>query len=80
MTPAPTVRAPTVRAPRNATLHSRAACLSFHASHEARVFCECENKNMEIFTSVASIWYAEDSKIDFTNENIAHCNRLLLVY
>ena len=53
---------------------------SFHASHKARVFRECENKNMKIFTSVASIWYAEDSKIDFTNENIAHGNRLLLVY
>ena len=37
----------------------------FHASHKARVFRECENKNMKIFTSVASIWYVEDSKIDF---------------
>ena len=51
---------------------------SFHASHKACVFRECENKNMKIFTSVASIWYAEDSKIDFTNENTAHGNRLLL--
>ena len=65
------------RAPRDATLHYRAACLSFHASHEARVFRECENKNMQ---SVTSIWYVEDSKIDFTNENIAHGIRLLLVY
>ena len=32
----------------------------FHASHKARVFRECENKNMKIFTSVASIWYVED--------------------
>ena len=53
---------------------------SFHASHKARVFRECENKNMKIFTSVASIWYVEDSKIDFKNENTAHGNRLLLFY
>ena len=52
----------------------------FHASHKARVFRECENKNMKIFTSVASIWYVEDSKIDFKNENTAHGNRLLLFY
>ena len=26
----------------------------FHASHKTRVFRECENKNMKIFTSVAS--------------------------
>ena len=50
---------------------------SFHTSHKARVFRECENKNMKIFTSVASIWYVEDSKIDF---NTAHSDRLLLVY
>ena len=52
----------------------------FHTSHKARVFRECENKNMKIFTSVVSIWYVEDSKIDFKNENTAHGNRLLLVY
>ena len=52
----------------------------FHTSHKARVFRECENKNMKIFTSVASIWYVEDSKIDFKNENTAHGNRLLLFY
>ena len=52
----------------------------FHASHKARVFRECENKNMKIFTSVASTWYVEDSKIDFKNENTAHGNRLLLFY
>ena len=52
----------------------------FHASHKARVFRECENKNMKIFTSVASTWYVEDSKIDFKNENAAHGNRLLLFY
>ena len=56
-------------------------CVSpFHASPKARVFRECENKNMKIFTSVASIWYVEDSKIDFKNENTAHGNRLLLFY
>ena len=32
----------------------------FHASHKARVFREYENKNMKIFTSVASIWYVVD--------------------
>ena len=52
----------------------------FHASHKTRVFRECENKNMKIFTSVASTWYVEDSKIDFKNENTAHGNRLLLFY
>ena len=52
----------------------------FHASPKARVFRECENKNMKIFTSVASIWYVENSKIDFKNENTAHGNRLLLFY
>ena len=52
----------------------------FHASHKARVFRESENKNMKIFTSVASTWYVEDSKIDFKNENTAHGNRLLLFY
>ena len=52
----------------------------FHASHKARVFRECENKNIKIFTSVASTWYVEDSKIDFKNENTAHGNRLLLFY
>ena len=54
----------------------------FHASekHKARVIRECENKNMKIFTSVASTWYVEDSKIDFKNENTAHGNRLLLFY
>ena len=52
----------------------------FHASHKARVFRECENKNMKIFTSVASTWYVEDSKIDFKNEKTAHGNRLLLFY
>ena len=31
-------------------------------------------------SSVASIWYVEDSKIDFKNENTAHGNRLLLFY
>ena len=31
---------------------------------------------MKIFTSVVSIWYVEDSKIDFKNENTAHGNRL----
>ena len=54
--------------------------LTFHASHKARVFRECENKNMKIFASVASIWYVEDSKLDFINENTAHGNRLLLFY
>ena len=44
----------------------------FHASHKARVFRECENKNMKIFRSVASTWYVENSKIDFKNENTAH--------
>ena len=43
-------------------------------------FRECVNKNMKIFTSVVSIWYVEDSKIDFKNENTAHGNRLLLFY
>ena len=52
----------------------------FHASPKARVFRECENKNMKIFTSVASIWYVEDSKIDFKNENTAYGNRLLSFY
>ena len=52
----------------------------FHASHKARVFRECENKNMNIFASVASTWYVEDSKIDFKNENTAHGNRSLLFY
>ena len=52
----------------------------FHASHKARVFRECENKNIKIFTSVVSIRYVEDSKIDFKNENTAHGNRLLLFY
>ena len=56
-------------------------CVSpFHARHKARVFHECENKNMKIFASVASVWYVEDSKIDFKNESTAHDNRLLLFY
>ena len=47
----------------------------FHASHKARVFRECENKNMKIFARVAYTWYVEDSNID-----TAHGNRLLLFY
>ena len=38
------------------------------------------SQKYENFTSVASTWYVEDSKIDFKNENTAHGNRLLLFY
>ena len=53
----------------------------FHASHKARVFRELvwKQKHEKNFC-VASIWYVEDWKIDFKNENTAHDNRLLLVY
>ena len=51
----------------------------FHPSHKARVFRECENKNMKIYVS-RLYGDVEDSKVDFKNENTAHDNRLLLVY
>ena len=43
----------------------------FHASPKACVFCKCENKNIKIFTSVVSVWYVEDSMIDFKDKNTA---------
>ena len=43
----------------------------FHVSPKACVFCECENKNIKIFTSVVSVWYVEDSMIDFKDKNTA---------
>ena len=50
----------------------------FHTSHKAHVLHNCEEHKHENF--YLSIWYIEDSKIDFKNKNTAHGNRLLLDY
>ena len=69
---------------RNATIFGEQHCswlstiyFPFHASPKARVFRECENKNMKILqvSRLYSMW-----RTDFKNENTAHGNRLQLFY